>query len=65
MTINNKYNIGDRVYLVTDKEQMLFMVVEIYISSGAIAYKLVSGVYDYIAYEMEISAERDTLIKFS
>lgn len=62
MIINNKFNIGDRVYLITDKEQTAFMVVEIYISSAAISYKLVSGIYDYTAYEMEISAERDALI---
>lgn len=62
MTIDNKYNIGDRVYLVTDKEQHPFMVIEIFVSATAIAYKVVSGTYDYVAHEIELSKERDTLL---
>lgn len=62
MIIDNKFNIGDRVYLVTDKEQLPYMVVEIYVGLGALSYKIVSGCFDYTAYEMELSAERDTLL---
>lgn len=62
MKINNKYELGQRVYLATDTEQRPYMVVEIYVGFSGLAYKLVSGTTDYTAYEAEISAERDTLI---
>lgn len=62
MIINNKFNIGDRVYLVTDSEQRAYMVLEIYVGVGMLAYKIVNGTCDYVACEIELSKDKDTLI---
>lgn len=69
ITIANKFNFGQIVYLKTDTEQSPLMVVEMYIGCVnpdhkvyTVAYKVVSGTRDYIGYEMEFSDEKDTLI---
>lgn len=62
MTINNKYNIGDIVYLRTDVDQDRYLVTEIYVSASAIAYRVTRGTYDYTAHEIELSREKDLLM---
>lgn len=64
MVIDNKYNIGDIVYLVTDVEQLQRIVFGfIVFNNGEILYKLACGTQISEHYSFEISAHENTEIK--
>ena len=63
MVLENKYNIGDFVYLTTDTEQKKWVVTRLSVGSSEIVYELslggeISGHYDF-----EISTEKDIVMK--
>ena len=62
MTIKNKFNIGDIVYLKTDIEQHPRMVIGINVRPTAIIYVVTFGTIGSDHYEMELSSTRDTLV---
>ena len=63
MVVDCKYNIGQWVYLKTDTEQLKRMVTAILISPNGITYELSCGSETRSFYEIEISEEKDVLIK--
>lgn len=63
MIIENKHEIGDTVYLVTDEDQKKRIVVSIWVKPGNnILYELSQGNCSSYHYEFELSAEKDVLI---
>lgn len=58
MTINNKFAIGDRVFLVTDQDQLPRIVSGITIRNGVLIYLLSQNVQETGHYEFEISDEK-------
>ena len=59
MHINNKFSIGQVVYLVTDEDQEPHIVLSITVLTGGnLCYLLASGRCEYIASEIEISVDR-------
>lgn len=60
MTINNKYSIGQIVFLKTDREQLPRLVYSILVYSDQdLLYKTVSGTVYHDALEIELSGEKD------
>lgn len=58
MLINNKFNIGQLVYLKTDSDNELRMITEIKImSNGLCMYLACKGVESGWYYEIELSSE--------
>ena len=55
MVINNKFNIGDFVYLKHDPEQIRMMITSIKVSPMEIMYMVSSGMNESPFYEMELS----------
>jgi len=64
MVIENKYEFGEMVYLVTDDEQKKRIVTAIKVyPSGQLLYELSCGTDNSDHYEFEISKEEDTVLK--
>lgn len=61
MVIDNKFNIGDSVFLKTDQEQKEKLVTCIKITPNGILYILSSGETETVHYDIEITAEKDVL----
>lgn len=60
MTINNKYNIGQIVYLLTDREQCERIITCIQIvSMNNISYQLSCGIAASWHYDYEIISNKD------
>lgn len=63
MTINNKFKLGEMVYLKTDPEQMARIIISLQISvDGGLLYKLAIGMSEQWHYEAEISRDRDVVL---
>jgi hypothetical protein len=60
MTINNKFNIGEIVYLKTDPDQHPRMVVGMSVRPNVLIYILAFGSNESYHYELEISNTKDT-----
>ena len=59
MIIDNKYNVGDEVYLKTDTEQQKRIVTTIHVKPKDLAYELSLGeMYSY-HYDFEITKEKN------
>ena len=58
MVIENKYNIGDLVYLTTDTDQFQRLVIAINILPNNITYGLQCGTDVRYHYDIEISKEK-------
>ena len=58
MMIENKYNIGDIVYLKTDVEQMERIIIAMEINSGGLLYRLSCGENDTYHYAIEMAVEK-------
>jgi hypothetical protein len=56
--INNKYAIGDIVYLVTDMEQIPRMVYCFLVYENSIVYRLCAGTTTSEHYDFEISPDK-------
>lgn len=65
MKLNNKFNLGDHVYLTTDPDQLRRIVIAIQVSLNGLLYLLACGDSSCWHYEIEISNERDVLITTS
>lgn len=64
--VDHKFEFGQTVYLVTDIEQIPRIVTAIQLSpSGGITVNLCCGTLTSWHYEMEISAEKDTVLQNS
>ena len=63
IVINNAYEIGDVVYLKTDKEQLPRIVYCIKVYKNDYSYELACGTVTSGHYDFEISKEVDVLIK--
>jgi len=59
MTINNKFKLGETVYLKTDPDQYLRIITAILITAdGGILYKLAINMNEQFHYEIEIQREK-------
>ena len=64
MVIDNKFNIGDSVYLKTDREQYERIITGMCLRvNGIVSYEVASGTLSTWHYEFELSNEKDILIK--
>jgi len=63
MVIDNKYNIGDIVYIRTDVEQKPRIVIEIVITGGDVLYRVSCCNEVTLCYLVEISSEINVLAK--
>ena len=61
MLIDNKFNIGDRVYLETDKEQNEMIVTGLNVRHSHVTYALSCGTDETYHYDFEISVEKNVL----
>lgn len=59
----SKYTFGDVVYLLTDPDQMKYIVCEIEFRPGAVVYHVACGRETHAAYEFELSDEPDNEMK--
>ena len=62
MFIENKFNIGDFVYLVTDDEQKKRLITSIKISPNGITYELTQSTLSEWYFDIEFSLDKDILI---
>lgn len=65
MVIDNKYDIGQFVYLNTDDEQKKRIVTAIKILPAGIFYCLTCGTVETDHYDIEITAEVDVMAKIN
>lgn len=65
MIVDNKFNLGDCVYIKTDSEQKRRMVIGILIRPSGILYELNCGDRSSYHYQMEISVEKDIMISMT
>lgn len=63
IVVDNKFDIGDIVYLKTDKEQLPRVVFCILVFKNEVIYKLCQGTLVSEHYDFEISLEKDVLIE--
>lgn len=61
MLIENKFDLGQIVYLKTDNDQSERMIISISVRQGGILYELSFGSVCSWHYEMEIMEEKDIL----
>lgn len=59
--IDNKYEIGDTVYLITDKEQMARLVYSFIVYRNEILYTLATGITNSNHYDFEITDTKNIL----
>ncbi len=62
MVIQNKFNIGEIVYLKTDKEQTPRIVFAIKVMNNDYLYELACGTSTSSHYDFELSAQVDILL---
>lgn len=59
MVIENKYNLGDVVYLCIDRDQDPFMVTQILVTPLGCMYIVAAGDITFTCYAEELSYTRD------
>jgi hypothetical protein len=62
MTIDNKFNLGQEVYLTHDQDQCKRIVTAIHVMPNEIQYQLTSGSTSSYHYGFEISETKDVLL---
>lgn len=62
MEINNKFNLQDCVFLITDEDQKTRIVTGFQVSSNEIIYRLAQGTNESWHFDYEISKEKNYLI---
>jgi hypothetical protein len=62
MVIDNKFDIGDFVYLITDIQREKKIVTELVISKSSILYTLAYGGYNTEHYDFKITDDINVLI---
>lgn len=60
--LNNKFEIGDTVYLKTDPDQLPRIVFCFEVTASETLYKLACGVGNSVHYDFEISVTKNVLI---
>lgn len=60
--IENAFNIGDMVYLKTDRDQYERMIIGIFISPVGISYRCAAGNLETNHYEIELAKEKNVMI---
>ncbi len=65
MLIDNKFDIGQVVYLRTDVDQVPRIVVKFEVTSSTVLYILASGEKETTHYDIEISETKDVVLKTS
>ena len=63
MVIDNKFDLGQTVYLKTDKEQLPRIVVRLFVTHHNILYSLAQGTGETSHYDIEISEEINVVLK--
>lgn len=58
MVIENKFEIGQTVYLITDEDQKPRLVISIRVNKYDLIYELNSGTIGSFHYDFEISEEK-------
>jgi hypothetical protein len=61
MRVDNKFELEDIVFLITDTEQNARIVTAIQISKNSIIYRLVCGVNESWHYDYEIATNKNFL----
>lgn len=61
MLLENKFNIGDKVYLKTDTDQNCRIITGFSVRLGSITYGLSCGDSESWHYDFEIDVEKDVL----
>jgi len=59
MLIENKYNLKEKVFLITDSDQLERFVTAIQVSPDNLSYRLTQSITETWHYDFEISRERD------
>lgn len=63
LIIDNKFELGEKVYLVTDKEQLLRMITGIKLCADqGVLYDLMCGTLVSCHYDIEIQREKDQMM---
>lgn len=62
MNIDNKFSIGEVVFLITDTEQKMRLVTGIQINKNGLIYRLAEGTNDEWHYDFEIATDKNFLI---
>ncbi len=62
MVIESKYEIGETVYLITDKEQAARLVTGFIVRKTALIYELSCGANSSTHYDFEISLEPNVVL---
>lgn len=62
MTINNKFDIEQIVYLITDADQTQRMVTSIRVEKNSLTYCLACGTSESCHYEYEIATDKNFLM---
>jgi hypothetical protein len=62
MIIDNKFHLGQIVYLITDKEQFERVVVGICQRPAGIIYYLACNTNEFSHFECEVSSEKNVLL---
>ena len=65
MVINNKFNIGDTVYIKTDVEQSPGIITCIQVNPGDLLYTVSRNSSNGNFYDFELSYDRDILISIN
>lgn len=62
MIIENKYSIGQTVYLITDADQLPRMITDIIVNKYYLIYEMICGTSQSTHYDFEISPEKQLQI---
>ena len=62
MRIDNKFNIGDHVYIITDPDQMMGIITAIILSSKDIIYQVSRDSVTERFFDFELSYDKDQLM---
>ena len=58
MVIENKYEIGQTVYLITDEDQKPRLITAIIVNKYDLIYEIISGTLQSNHYDFELSTEK-------
>lgn len=62
MVIDNKFEIGQMVYLKTEEEQLPRIITCIIVDMGSVMYELINCTTTSCHYEFELSLERNQIL---
>lgn len=62
MKIDNKFNLEEVVFLITDEEQLMRIITGIQVYKNGLLYRLACGTSESWHYEYEIATDKNFLI---